>query len=97
MSSTTTDSPMLKLDTELWKTRAAAKQQWLDNALAQPVRNSRDKERRLMWIKRALEAVKRAQDEIRYQTALVDAYAEHLTVLEMKLIQATERPNGAPV
>jgi hypothetical protein len=88
---------MLKLETELWKTRAAAKHQWLDNALAQPVRNSRDKERRLIWIKRALEAVKRAQDEIKYQTALVDAYAEHLTVLEMKLIQAAEQPNGAPV
>jgi hypothetical protein len=49
-----------------------------------------------MWIKRALEAVQRGQDDIKYQTALMDAYAEHLTVLEMRLIQASEEKRGAP-
>jgi N-acetylglucosamine kinase-like BadF-type ATPase len=49
-----------------------------------------------MWIKRALEAVKRSQDEIKHQTALMDAYAEHLSVLEMNLIQAAEEKRGAP-
>ncbi|HEU5255829.1 MAG TPA: hypothetical protein VFU28_07565 [Vicinamibacterales bacterium] len=49
-----------------------------------------------MWIKRALEAVQRGRDEIKYQAALMDAYAEHLTVLEMRLIQAKEEKRGAP-
>jgi len=49
-----------------------------------------------MWIKRALEAVKHGQEELKYQTALMDAYAEHLTVLEMRLIQAAEEKKGAP-
>ena len=86
----TTEEPLLKLESQLWKTRAQAKQKWLERALAQEVQNNRDRERRTMWIKRALEAVKRGQDEIKYQTALMDAYAEHLSVLEMSLIQAAE-------
>ena len=93
---TEADAPLLKLESQLWKTRAQAKQKWLERALAQPVRNPREKERRTIWIKRALEAVQRAQDEIKYQTALIDAYAEHLSVLEMNLIQAVEEKNGAP-
>jgi hypothetical protein len=90
------DAPLLKLESQLWKTRAQAKQKWLERALAQPVRNSRERERRTIWIKRALEAVERAQDELKYQTALMDAYAEHLSVLEMNLIQAVEEKSGAP-
>ena len=89
------DAPLLKLESQLWKTRGQAKQKWLERALAQPVRNAREKERRTIWIKRALEAVQRARDEIKYQTALMDAYAEHLTVLEMRLIQAAEEKKGA--
>ena len=93
---TEADAPLLKLESQLWKTRAQAKQKWLERALAQPARNPREKERRTIWIKRALEAVQRAQDEIKYQTALIDAYAEHLSVLEMNLIQAVEEKSGAP-
>ena len=90
------DAPLLKLESQLWKTRGQAKQKWLERALAQPVRNARERERRTIWIKRALEAVQRGQDDIKYQTALMDAYAEHLTVLEMRLIQASEEKRGAP-
>ncbi len=90
------DAPLLKLETQLWKARAQAKQKWLERVLTQPVRNPRDRERRTMWIKRALLAVQRGQDEIKYQTALMDAYAEHLTMLEMRLIQAAEETRGAP-
>jgi hypothetical protein len=93
---TEANAPLLKLENQLWKTRAQAKQKWLERALAQPVRTAREKERRTIWIKRALEAVQRAQDEIKYQTALIDAYGEHLGVLEMNLIQAVEEKNGAP-
>ena len=90
------EAPVLKLETQVWKARAEAKQKWLDRALAQPVRTARERERRTVWIKRALEAVKRGQEEVKYQTALMDAYAEHLTVLEMRLIQASEEKRGAP-
>jgi len=67
----------------------------LERLLAQPVQNPREGERRTMWIKRALKAVRRGQNELKYQTALIDAYAEHLSVLEMTLIQAEEK-RGAP-
>jgi hypothetical protein len=90
------EAPLLKLESQLWKSRAQAKQKWLQQALAQPVRTARDRERRTIWIKRALEAVKRGQEEVKYQTALMDAYAEHLSVLEMSLIQAAEQKGGAP-
>jgi len=90
------EAPVLKLESQMWKSRAQAKQKWLERVLAQPVRNPREAERRTMWIKRALEAVKHGQDELKYQTALMDAYAEHLTVLEMKLIQAAEEKRDAP-
>ena len=90
------EAPLLKLESQLWKSRAQAKQKWLQQALAQPVRTARDRERRTIWIKRALGAVKRGQEEVKYQTALMDAYAEHLSVLEMSLIQAAEQKGGAP-
>jgi hypothetical protein len=90
------EAPLLKLESQLWKSRAQAKQKWLQQALAQPVRTARDRERRTIWIKRALEAVKRGQEEVKYQTALMDAYAEHLSVPEMSLIQAAEQKGGAP-
>jgi hypothetical protein len=35
--------------------------------------------------------VKRSQAEVQCQTALMDAYTEHLTVLEMTLIAAVEQ------
>ena len=35
--------------------------------------------------------VKRGQSEIKYHAALMDAYAEHLNVLEMTLISAAEQ------
>ena len=93
---TAPEAPVLKLESQAWKARAEAKQKWLERVLAQPVRTSHERERRTRWIKRALEAVKDGQEELKYQTALMDAYAEHLTVLEMRLIQAAEEKKGAP-
>jgi hypothetical protein len=90
------EAPVLKLESQVWKARAGAKQKWLERVLAQPVRTSQERERRTRWIKRALEAVKDGQNELKYQTALMDAYAEHLNVLEMRLIQAAEEKRGAP-
>ena len=87
----TAQKQLLELETQVWKARAQAKQKWLERTLAEPARNPRDAERRGTWIKQALNVVKRGQDQVKYQAALMDAYAEHLSVLEMSLIAAAER------
>ena len=86
-----TDAPLLEMQTRLWKARAQAKQKWLERTLAEPIKSTDDAAWRTAWIKRALNTVKRAQAEIRYQAALMDACAEHLSVLEMTLIAAAEQ------
>jgi hypothetical protein len=87
----TTATSLLQLQTDLWKTRAQAKQKWLERTLAEPAKTPRDAKRQAMWIKQALNAVKQSQDEIKYQTALLDVYAGHLSALEMSLMAAGER------
>ena len=84
-------TPFLELQKQLWKTRAQAKQKWLEQSLAQPTRTSDDEAWRMTWIKQALNMVKRGQAEIKYHAALMDAYAEHLNVVEMMLIAAAEQ------
>jgi hypothetical protein len=86
-----TDTPLLEMQTRLWKARAQAKQKWLERTLAEPIQSPDDKAWRTAWIKRALNTVKRGQTQIKYQAALMDAYAEHLSVLEMTLIAAAEQ------
>jgi hypothetical protein len=85
------ETPLLELQTQLWRARAEAKQKWLEQSLAQPTRTSEDAALRTTWIKRALILVKRGQAEIKYHAALMDAYTEHLSVLEMTLIAAAEQ------
>jgi len=82
---------LLELQTQLWKARGQAKQKWLERTLAEPATSSQEAARRSMWIKRALNAVKRGQAEIKYRAALMDAYTEHLSVLEMTLMSAAEQ------
>jgi hypothetical protein len=89
------ETPVLKHKTELWKARAQAKQRWLERSLAQPTSSHDEAAWRMTWIMRALKTVKRAQAEIQYQAALMDAYAEHVSVLEMTLISAAEQKRGA--
>jgi hypothetical protein len=86
--------PLLDLQTQVWKARGQAKQKWLERSLAEPVTHSREAKRRTEWIKQALDAVKHGQEEVKYQAALLDAYAEHLSVLEMSLLSATEMKNA---
>jgi hypothetical protein len=90
---------LIDLQRQMWKARGQAKQQWLEKALAQPVKNQRDAETRTSWIERALSVVKNAQEEIKYEAALLDAYAEHLNVLEMSLMAAAlaRTPSADPV
>jgi hypothetical protein len=85
------ESTLLELQTQLWKARAHAKQKWLEQRLARPDTDPRAAARRSLWIKRTLATVKRGQAEIRYRAALADAYAEHLSVLEMILMGAAEQ------
>jgi hypothetical protein len=82
---------LLELQAQLWKARALAKQKWLEWALSEPVDGPRGAARRAVWVKRALEAVRRSQAGIKYRAALSDASAEHLSVLEMILIGAAEQ------
>jgi hypothetical protein len=95
-----THPPLLELQTQLWKARAQAKQKWLERSLQEPTDDPSETARRALWVKRALEAVKRAQATMKYNAALVDAYSEHLSVLEMTLMSAAERQlvtsNGKP-
>ena len=84
-------TPFLELQKQLWKARAQAKQKWLEQSLAQPTKTSDDAAWRMTWIKQALNMVKRGQADIKYHAALMDAYAEHLSVLEMMLIAAAEQ------
>jgi hypothetical protein len=91
MMPVTAQPQLLELQSQVWKARAQAKQKWLERTLAEPAKNPRDVERRSTWINHALKAVKRGQDEVKYQAALMDAYAEHLSVLEMSLIAAAEQ------
>lgn len=89
-------TPYLELQKQLWKARAQAKQKWLEQSLAQPTMTADDTAWRMTWIKQALNMVKRAQADIKYQAALIDAYAEHLNVLEMTLIGAAEQKASEP-
>ena len=84
-------TPFLELQKQLWKIRGQAKQQWLEQSLAQPLKTSDDEAWRLTWIRQALATVKRGQTEIKYHKALMDAYMEHLGVLEVMLIAAAEQ------
>ena len=87
----TAQTGLLELETQVWKARAHAKQKWLERTLAEPAKTTREAERRMMWINQALSVIKRGQDQVKHQAALMDAYAEHLSVLEMSLIAASER------
>ena len=84
------ETTLLELQTQLWKARAHAKQKWLEQRLTRPAKDPRAAARRSLWIKRTLATVKRGQAEIRYHAALTDAYAEHLSVIEMILMGAAE-------
>ena len=94
MMLSSTQTPLLELQTRLWKARAQAKQKWLERTLAEPIKGSDEAAWRMTWIKRALNTVKRGQAETKYQAALMDAYAEHLSVLEMTLIAAAEQKSS---
>src|SRR5262245_22663059 len=76
------------------KTRARAKQQWLERLLSSPAEHPRQNLMRKRWIAEALDRIKRTQDTLAYRASLLDAYSEHLHVLEMTLMGAAEETGG---
>ena len=93
--SSSVHTPLIELQTELWKARAQAKRKWLEQSLAQPSKSPDEAAWRMTWIKRALKTVKRAQAEIRHDAALMDVYAQHLNVVEMTLLAAGDEKRTA--
>jgi len=87
----TIPTSLLELQTDVWKTRAQAKQKWLERTLAEMPKTPRQATHQTTWINRALQTVKEGQDEIKFQSALLDVYAAHLSALEMSLMSAAER------
>jgi len=85
------EAPVLKLESQVWKARAQAKQKWLERTLAESTDNARDGARRVALVKRTLDAVRRRKIDVSYRAALMDAYAEHLSVMEMILLAASEQ------
>ena len=88
------ETPSVEKKAEIWKARAQAKQKWLEQALAEKTTSPRHAALRMAWIKRALKVVQRAQSTIRYHTGLVDAYAQHLTALDMTLMSEADQKTG---
>lgn len=80
---------------EEMKARAQAKQQWLEQVLSSPGPTSEPIVRRQHWIADALHRIKRAKADAMYRASLLDAYTEHLSVLEMTLMRAAEEKDKA--
>src|SRR5262245_16660700 len=87
----TTPASLLELQIDVWKSRAQAKQKWLERTLAEAAKTPRDARHQDNGIKQALDTVKRGQDEIKYHSALLAVYAGHLSALELRLMAAAER------
>ena len=88
-------SRLLEMRIGLLKERARAKQQRLERMLSAPAASPGEAVRRKRWITEALELIKRAQADASYRASVLDAYTEHLSVLEMTLMSAAEEASAA--
>jgi hypothetical protein len=84
------------LHVRLLKARAQAKQVWLERMLSSPPASPAEALRRKRWIAQALQGVNRAQAGVKSRAGLLDAYTEHLSVLEMTLMGASEDKGAKP-
>jgi hypothetical protein len=84
------NSRLLEVRVGRLKARAHAKQHWLERLLSSPAEGPRQDLMRKRWIAEALDRIKRTQDTLAYRASLLDAYSEHLHVLEMTLMGAAE-------
>lgn len=88
-------SRLLEMRVRSLKERARAKQQRLERMLSAPTGSAGEIARRKRWIAEALDLIKRAQAEVTYRAGVLDAYTEHLSVLEMTLMGAAEEHSAA--
>ena len=72
------------------KQRGRSKQQWLEKMLASRAATPSEGVRRQHWIHDALHRIKRAKARAMYRASVLDAYTEHLSVLELTLMGAAE-------
>ena len=80
----------LELRIEQLKQRAHAKQQWLEKMLSAPAATPSEGVRRQHWIHDALHRIKHAKARAMYRASVLDAFTEHLSVLELTLMGAAE-------
>jgi hypothetical protein len=89
-------TPLLVSRIEAVKARARAKQQWLERVLSSPAATRGNiVRRRQQWVADALHRVQRAKADAMFRASLLDAYTEHLSVLEMTLMRASEEKGTA--
>lgn len=91
MGALTDESRLLDLRVELWKARSQAKQKYLERVLSERAKGPRDAERRLRWVKRALDAIVPREAAVKSREAWLKVYAEHLSGLRKILSCAAER------
>ena len=82
--------PVLEARIERLKERGRKKQQWLESMLSSPAATPSEGVRRQHWIHDALHRIKRAKAQAMYRASVLDAYTEHLSVLELTLMGAAE-------
>jgi hypothetical protein len=87
-------TPGLESRIERLKERGRAKQQWLERMLAASPKTPAEGVRRQHWIHDALHRIKRAKARALYRASMLDAYTEHLSVLELTLMGAAEEKSG---
>lgn len=90
------ESRLLETRLSRLRERTRAKQQRLEQMLAAPAASPGEIVRRKRWITEALDLIKRAQTDATYRASVLDAYTEHLSVLEMTLLGAAEDTSAAP-
>jgi hypothetical protein len=79
---------------ERLKERGRSKQQRLERMLATSPKTSSERVRRQHWIHDALLRIKRAKAQALYRATILDAYTEHLSVLELTLMGAAEEKSA---
>jgi len=90
----TRKSQVLESRIERLKERGRTKQQWLERMLAAPPKSTSEGVRRQHWIHDALHRIKRAKARALYRASMLDAYTEHLSVLELTLMGAAEEKSA---
>jgi hypothetical protein len=83
-------SPVLESRIERLKERGRTKQQWLERMLSSPAATPSEGVRRQHWVHDALHRIKQAKARALYRASILDAYTEHLSVLELTLMGAAD-------